>query len=415
MVQIITLLFSGIIIVIMLEWGLRIYFARTRQNKYYVHPPKLHKVYRPMLGVVSGAANMIHFRTNTEGIRGDEFSPDQQFRILTLGGSTTECQFLDQAKTWPSILQKKLNATHTRKVWVGNVGKSGLCSREFYMHMKYLLPQYPKIDMILVLSGVNNFLRPLIEDDQYDPCFWDHYDYWENRLIRGAFSKMPYFKNKFRFHPGYYDETAIGFLVKRFHYQYLQKTLYKDKRKGLLILRQGRRKASEMLNVLPDLTPGLQEYIRNLNAIIDMAAAGSVRIIFMTQPSLWKKNMTEQEKGLLWSGWAGSRKAGRYYSVEVLMGGLEQYNRKLKKVCEARGVECIDLDALLPKEASIFYDDYHFTENGAQMAADIVSKYLAHKEPFAKTQPLRPPINIHSFDRKPSQTMPKRRRLHSFA
>ena len=411
MVPIMTGIFSCIIIVLLLEWGLRTYFAHSRQNKYYVHPPKLHKIYRPMLGVVFGAAKMIHFRTNKEGIRGDEFSPEEQYRILTMGGSTTECQFLDQSKTWPCVLQKKLNTPHGWKVWVGNIGKSGLCSREFYMHMKYLLPQYPKIDTIIVLSGVNNFLRPLIEDDRYDPLFWDHYDYWENRLIRGAFSKMPYFKKKFRFHPGYYDETAIGFLVKQFHYKYLQKTLYKDKRKGCDP--QARpEKCIENSDALPDLTPSLQEYIRNLHAMIDIAAGKSVRIIFMTQPSLWKKKMTDQEKDLLWSGWAGSKKAGRYYSVEVLMEILEQFNRKLKKVCKARGVECIDLDDILPKDASIFYDDYHFTENGAQLTASIIYKYLVRKEPFTKTQPHRPLVNIHPVDFQLLQDWSKLRRLY---
>jgi hypothetical protein len=381
--QFFILLFWGVLVIAVLELSLRAYFARSRQDKYFVHPPALHKAYRPMLGLFSGTADIIHFQTNAHGIRGDEFQADQAYRILTIGGSTTECQFLDQEKTWPAVLQEKLNRPHAPKVWVGNIGKSGLCCREFYMHMKYLLPQYPQIDRIVVLTGVNNFLRPLIEADHYDPCFWDHYEYWENRLIRGAFAKMPYFKIKFRFRPGYYDETAIGCLVKRFQYRYLQRTLYRDKREGLLILRNDRHRASK-LDTLPDLTAGLQEYMRNLHAMIDLAAARSIRIVFMTQPTLWKKNMTEQEERLLWNGWTGSRKAGRYYTAEALHAGMEQYNDKLKKVCQARKVECIDLDAILPKDTSVLYDDCHFTEYGARLAADIISRYLVRREPLLK-------------------------------
>jgi len=407
-----TYLLSGVAWILLVEWGLRIYFARIGQNKYFVHLPKLHKIYRPMLGIVSGAAHMIHFRTNADGIRGDAFSPDQQYRILTVGGSSTECQFLDQDKTWPALLQKKLNRQKSLKVWVGNIGKSGLCSREFYMHMKYLLPQYPTIDTVIVLTSINNFVRPLIEADGYDPCFMEHYDLWEKRLIRGAFAKMPYFKKKFRFRPGYYDETAIGFLVKRFHYRYIQKTLYKDKREGLLTLRSDRLHANEVINTLPDLTPGIQEYMHNLHAMIDTAAEWSVRIVFITQPTLWKKDMNEREKDLLWCGWAGSRKERRYYTAEALADGMERYNSKLKKVCQARKVECIDLAALMPKELSVFYDDCHFTEYGAQLAADIIYKHLARREPFLHGQRPMPPLNVHRLFPEPvhAQDAPKKRR-----
>jgi len=390
-----TYVLSGVAWMILVEWGLRIYFAHVRQNKYFVHLPKLHKIYRPMLGIVSGAAHMIRFRTNSEGIRGDEFSPDQQYRVLAIGGSSTECQFLDQGKTWPAMLQKKLNRQNSLKIWVGNIGKSGLCSREFYMHMKHLLPQYPKIDTIIVLTSINNFVRPLIEADGYDPCFMEHYDYWENRLIRGAFAKTPYFRKKFRFRPGYYDETAIGFLVKQFHDRYVQKTLYKDKKEGLLTLRHDRLHAVEIIDTLPDLTPGIQEYMHNLHVMIDLAAERSVRIVFITQPTLWKKGMTEREKGLLWCGWAGSRKDRRYYAAEALADGMERYNGKLKKVCQARKIECIDLAALMPKDASVFYDDCHFTEYGAQLAADIIYRHLARREPFLHRQRPITALNVH--------------------
>ncbi len=407
-----TYLLSGVAWILLVEWGLRIYFAHIRQKNYFVHLPRLRKTYRAMLGIVSGTAPVIRFRTNSEGIRGDEFSPEQQYRILAVGGSSTECQFLDQEKTWPALLQKKLNRQPSARVWVGNIGKSGLCSREFYMHMKYLLPQYPKIDTVIVLASINNFVRPLIEAERYDPCFLEHYDDWEKRLIRGAFAKTPYFRKKFRFRPGYYDETAIGFLVKQFHYRYMQKTLYKDKKEGLLTLRRDRLRASEVINALPDLTPGIQEYMHNLHAMIDMAAERSVRLVFITQPTLWKKNMTEREKGLLWNGWAGSRKDRRYYDADALASGMEQYNGKLKKVCQARKVECIDLAALMPKDASVFYDDCHFTEYGAQLAADIIYKHLARREPFLHRQRPMTPLNVHRLFPDPAhgRDMPQKRR-----
>ena len=47
------------------------------------------------------------------------------YRILTLGGSSTECLVLDQTEAWPQLLQDRLNETNKYQVWVGNAGQSG--------------------------------------------------------------------------------------------------------------------------------------------------------------------------------------------------------------------------------------------------------------------------------------------------
>ena len=52
-----------------------------------------------------------------------------------------------------------------------------------------------------------------------------------------------------------------------------------------------------------------------------------------------------------------------YYSVEALAAGMKLYNDALRRVCRDRGTECIDVAARLPKEAAIFWDDAHFTED----------------------------------------------------
>jgi len=366
-----------------MEVILRIVLVRRKNNTYCVHVPHLKKSYRPMLGI-HGTAKIIRFHTNGQGIRGKAFSGDQQYRILVMGGSTAECQFIDQGVSWPQVLEDKLNEFNILRVWVGNIGKSGLCAREFYMHMKYLLPQYPRMNVVLILASTNNLLRRLIEDDCYDPFFLDHYDDWRDRLIRGAFARVPYYKGQFRFRPGYYDETAIGYLYTRVKYRYFQRRLYKDRRKGLLTLRKRRKNAQEFISTLPNLTSSLAEFRHNLNVMISMVTAYSTRIVFVTQPTLWKREMPEGELGLLWTGWKGSMRCGRYYTAGALYEGMQLYNKVLKDVCQKRGIECIDLDSLLNKNPFIFYDDSHFTEKGCCEAADIIFRHLSGKEPFVK-------------------------------
>jgi hypothetical protein len=383
------LLIVGLVIALVLtEFGIRAYYSITNKNhKYYVWPPNLHKVFKPTPGTMPGVDGIAHFNVNSDGIRGDEISSNTQYRILTIGGSTTECLFLDQEKSWPYALQSKLNTPDFPKVWVGNAGKAGLNTREHFMHMKYLLPQYPKIDAVIILSGCNDLTRRLIEDKKYDPYFLDHYEYWKQRIIKGAFSETPYYKGKYRFRSGYYDELAIGSVIKQTMDIYSRREMIQDEAGNMFVnLRNLRKGATEIVEDLPDLTSGLEEYKRNINAIIDIAQSRSVRIIFMTQPSAWKKDMTAEEKNLLWYGWIESFKSKRYYSETALMRGMQAYNDALLQVCRTRGIECIDLAKELPKNQTIFYDDVHFTDKGSLMTADVLYNYF-RKYPLRNAHP----------------------------
>jgi len=375
----VALIIAGFCIALVIgEFSIRAYYSIKNENhKYYVWPPHLRKVFKPKPGTMPGVNGIAHFNVNSDGIRGDEIFSEKQYRILTIGGSTTECLFLDQEKSWPYALQRKLNTLNSFKVWVGNVGKSGLNTREHFMHMKYLLPQYPEIDTVIILAGCNDLTRRLIEDQKYDPYFLDHYEYWKQRLIRGAFSETPYFKGKYRFHSGYYDELAIGSVIKQVMDIYSKREMIQDEAGEMFVnLRNLRKGAAEIVEDLPDLTSGLEEYKTNINAIIDIAQSRPVRIIFMTQPSLWKKDMTGEEKNLLWYGWIESLKSKRYYSEVALMRGMQAYNDTLLQVCRVRGIECIDLANMLPKNSTIFYDDVHFTDKGSLMAADVICQYF---------------------------------------
>ena len=381
----VAIIIAGLAIALLLgEFSIRTYYSiKDKNHKYYVWPPNLRKVFKPNRGTMLGVNGIAHFNVNSDGMRGDEISAEQQYRILAIGSSDTECLPIDQEKSWPYALQSKLNALQQRKVWVGNVGKSGLSTREHLMHMKYLLPQYPGINTVIILAGCNDLLRRLIEEKNYDPYFLDNYSYWKQRLIRGAFSEMPYFEGKYRFHSGYYDELAVGSLFKQFMDGYYgRKTIEEETGSGLVNLRKLRAGASQFVEDLPDLTSGLEEYKRNINAIIDIAQSRSVQIVFTTHPTLWKKYMSEQEKNLLWIGWLGNLKSKKYYSETALMRGMQAYNDTLLQVCRTRGIECIDLAKILPQNSAIFYDDVHFTDKGSLMTADIIFEYFRKKKPF---------------------------------
>jgi hypothetical protein len=97
-------------------------------------------------------------------------------------------------------------------------------------------------------------------------------------------------------------------------------------------------------------------------------------LILMTQPTLWRTDLTPAEKDLLWFGWGPQRKF--FYSIEALIEGMSAYNNKLLEICQQRQVECIDLAHTLPADTTVFYDDVHFNESGARQVTQVIANYL---------------------------------------
>ncbi len=363
------------------EVALSIYLPLPRH--YYPRPPYLHRIFKPYPGVLPGIAGESHFITNSQGIRGDEFSDEDDYQILTIGGSTTECLFLDQTETWPQLLQDMLNDNeHNRRVWVGNAGQSARTTRAYVMHMKYLLPQYPSLDAVILLAGINDLSLRLSQGDDYTPNYLTS-PAAEQALIQRAFYLLvqqdPYLP--------YYQQSATWRLVDKLKQSRIAQAQtvaaidIEDEAGIGYIRRRSQRKNGLIRQTLPDLSTALEEYSHNLNTIVDIAQAHKVRLILMTQPTMWRSDLTQAEKDLLWFGHGPRREF--FYSIEALMEGMAAYNKQLLEVCRQRQVECIDLTPALPKDTTIFYDDVHFNENGARQVARIVADYMRQHPPFS--------------------------------
>ena len=82
---------------------------------------------------------------------------------------------------------------------------------------------------------------------------------------------------------------------------------------------------------------------------------------------------------LLWLGEISGSK--EFYSFEALAAGLRLYNQATLEVCRSRQVECIDLEKMLPKDTSVFYDDIRWNEAGAEKISEILTQYFLQHSP----------------------------------
>ena len=143
--------------------------------------------------------------------------------------------------------------------------------------------------------------------------------------------------------------------------------------------REHRQNATDIRDELPDLSSALETYASNLNKMIDVANEKSVRLILVTQPTLWRPDLPEDLAALLWLGGIGNFQAesGKpYYSVGALDRAMQAYNDTLLQICRQRKVECVDLASMLAKDTTVFYDDVHFNESGARKVAAVLADYF---------------------------------------
>jgi lysophospholipase L1-like esterase len=351
----------------------RFYFS---DHDYFVWPPQLRRALDMTPGTLPGVAGAGEFRTNALGMRGDELQPSHTHALLAVGGSTTECYVLDQTKTWPARLQTKLNAQQgDQSVWVGNIGMSGRKAPHHVLQLRYLLPHLPQIQTVLVLTGINDLSLRLSHDDDYrlpSPTDAD----FEDEYMDAAFMIHP---RRVFGGPTWYRRLALwqwAYLL------YSRRNVARERHRGgagYEMYREHRRQAKAIRRTLPDLTDALKEYGLEIEDMIASAHTHGCRLIFLTQPTLWKAGLSPNLEALLWFGGVGDFQAEpghEYYSVEALAHGMDLYNATLVETCRKHQIEVIDLATQLPKDTTVFYDDCHFNETGAEQTAQIIADYL---------------------------------------
>jgi lysophospholipase L1-like esterase len=297
--------------------------------------------------VLPGVSGEARFFTNSHGLRAEEATADREYHVLALGGSTTECLFLDQAEAWPRLVQDRLNRRAGPRVWLGNAGRSGMTSRDHRLHAQVLLRQEPKTDAIFLMAGINDLTIRLLRDDAYDAHYLEDPEH-QAQQTQHAFAVSPSPATERDRTPELWK--LLTRRARRSHPSAHSPEQYP-------VWRRRRGEATHIRDSLPDLTSALEEYARNLQAVIETSRAHGVRLLLLTQPTLWREDLSTEEQDLLWFGGVGDfmrRDVDTYYSAGALAQGMRLYNDTLLEVCRSSGLECLDVAAQLSGERSFF-------------------------------------------------------------
>ncbi len=312
------------------------------------------------------------FSTNSRGLRAPEFSADDDYRILCVGGSTTECLYQDDRRTWVRQLAAQLD-TRNYKVWVGNAGRSGLIAADHVTLLTHS-PEARQVDCWVVLCGVNDMGQQL--NGTYDEAIertWRHTFAYRRPGLGGQWDR-----------PLYNNTCSIAFvrqLWSAVHDGWFSAGhIVQDNHGAWYVKRRRMREEADKVDGLPDLTAMLDEYEHQLRSMIVLSRERGKRLIFFTQPSMWSPDITPENEALCWSG---ALTDGTYRSSAALSQAMGAYNQRMKDVCQDEHIEIVDLAAQLAKSTATHYDDCHFNDAGSARVAELASKTI---RPLAVTR-----------------------------
>ena len=309
-----------------------------------------------------GIEERAHFTTNKVGFRGGEIKrpkPKNEFRVFLIGGSTTECMYIDDDQAIDRALGRDLNRLlpNVLSARVFNTGRGGLKSDD---HVAMLAQRIVHLepDVAVVLAGANDLFAAIRD-----------FDY----LHVGGETLPP--QTLFVMLRMAATEWQLGRRVYYSVQSLLPMSLWERQRE--VTMRSGIGSLALHCASLPESARSprtdLRTYERNLLSLIGICRAHSIDLIFMTQVSTWNTDLDPPIEKWQWMNCV----RGVRYRPERMEEALEAYNGVMRVVAERQGLALVDLVQTIPKSSEYFYDDMHFNVNGARRAAAVLAPTIA--------------------------------------
>lgn len=324
---------SVVLALLVCEWAIRAWLPAV---PLHTREPGYQQTFTPDANVLQGLAPTSSYTINALGLRGAQ-RPDQATGILCLGGSTTECVYLDDAKTWPQQLMQVIdNAPSSESFWVANAGQGSMATAH---HIRFIeqSPLVSQFDVIVMLVGLNDLLREL------------------HGLPSGEVE------------PPWFARMATLGLFQRVWNGHLGMGLVADSTGTKLTLLRRLQPLTEDY-IPPDLTESVEGYRRRLVELIAACKRKNIKPVFVTQPVTGSVKLRRR------LDLAEAR------NVDLLAEMIEAYNRTLIDVCHEHGVQVVDLSSMNGVD-EYFCDHYNFSELGAAELARVLAKSLAQPSP----------------------------------
>lgn len=286
---------------------------------------------------------------NPLGFRGKAMrtpeKPPDTYRIFFIGASTTENAYLPEERTFAGRVQTALDERlrGSPPVEVANAGVAGANAAFVFSRLvNRVLPHAP--DLVVLLEGHNDMSDAL--SDQWDP------------LGEPRPEKPPRLKDWL------VGASRLVALLERAR----TRSSERDHRWWYEKRRRERRAAPFTPEGAVDPKRGLGQFRAWLRRFAAICAEEKVALALMTQPSLYKLGLSQEEERALHMGHLGAYN----YDTKALIEVMDAYNEVVREVARERGLILVDAARAVPQDLASLSDDVHLTSKGNEAVARAV-------------------------------------------
>jgi hypothetical protein len=300
------------------------------------------------------------WKNNSYGFRGPDFpinKPHGTFRIVCLGTSETYGMFESPDNEWPAQLQKIKVGSKYQVINASVVGLS-LAQIDSYI-FKYVKPLKP--DMIILVINPISYVTTKLRSSNYN---------YTVKSSKGGEAIHSYnFIDYFRIFPKTKEliKQSLTYNFPFFMKSYLlENTKYQINQAETIRL-----KGVKPINSVPEFI--IKSYKYDLNKLIININKYNADVVITSYPSLMDRDNLEKYPDIFLDN--------RKFAVELSLFGMVDVFDKLNKINQAvasmHRIDYVDLASVLPKSTKYFADNVHYTDDGAKVVAECISKAVA--------------------------------------
>lgn len=363
LVLLLALVAATAVVATMVEAALEVRELRkmTREARRRLHP---------FLQVVPSPELFDH--VNAHGFRSDPIDvakPDGTFRVFALGGSTTLSVRTSYESTYPAKLQELLRARYPdRTIEVQNAASDWYTTAHSLVNYELRVRAFAP-DVVIVFHAVNDLCR------SFSPSWWATSPYQPDYgHYYGPLMRLRGLEGGF-FDPPSENPLANLLLWRKAKELFGTPSPYDVTPDGVRRLRA----ALRPVEIAPDAFRSLPSFRANLERLARHVRDDGAEIVLASQPSLYREDLTDEERQQLFFGPVFCAEDGAYPSDESMRRGMARYNEVSRDVAAQLGMPFLDFDAAVPRTTDYFSDDVHMRDPAYEILAQMAFDWIVER------------------------------------